>query len=41
MMVSGAVTMMLLPAIFIVMRKRLFPSADVSPTRVKEKVVNN
>jgi predicted RND superfamily exporter protein len=41
MMVSGAVTMMLLPAIFIVMRKRLFPSMDVSPVRVKEKVVNN
>jgi hypothetical protein len=41
MMVSGAVTMMLLPAIFIMMRKRLFPSMDVSPVRVKEKVVNN
>ncbi|MCK4549633.1 MAG: hypothetical protein KAU49_05670, partial [Candidatus Krumholzibacteria bacterium] len=28
MMVSGAVTMLLLPSIFIVLRKRLFPQAD-------------
>ena len=38
MMVSGAVTMLILPSIFIVMQKKLFPTFDVQPESVKEKV---
>jgi predicted RND superfamily exporter protein len=38
MMVSGAVTMLLLPSIFLVMRKRLFPDAD--PATEKESVTS-
>ena len=38
MMVSGAVTMLILPSIFIVMQKKLFPTFEVQPETVKEKV---
>lgn len=41
MMVSGAVTMILLPALFIVFRKRLFPFKEIEQPEVHEKVVNN
>jgi len=34
MMVSGAVTMLLLPSIFIVLRKKLFPQADVETEEI-------
>ncbi len=37
MLVSGAVTMLLLPSIFIVLRKRLFPQADTETEEIKIK----
>ncbi|MBN2226123.1 MAG: MMPL family transporter [candidate division Zixibacteria bacterium] len=40
MMVSGAVTMLLLPAIFIVSQKRLFPAMQVATAETKKEVVN-
>jgi hypothetical protein len=39
MMVSGAVTMLLLPSIFIVLQKRLFPYREVAVHNEKEEVV--
>jgi len=41
MMVSGAVTMVLLPALFIVFQKRLFPDKNVEMVESKEEVVNS
>ncbi len=39
MMVSGAVTMLLLPALFIVLRKRLFPTAAVAVQHTEAEVI--
>ncbi|MBD3381641.1 MAG: MMPL family transporter [candidate division Zixibacteria bacterium] len=38
MLVSGAVTMILLPSIFIAMRKKLFPDKEVKESKAKAKV---
>jgi hypothetical protein len=41
MMVSGAVTMLLLPSIFIVLNKKLFPAREEEVVKVKEQVAQS